>query len=139
MTSRHASGALHDVTPYLMYRDAAGGLAFCAAVFGAVERMRHVEPDGRIAHAQLQIGDSLLMVSQANPGFPEMPAVEDCERAPMSLFLEVADADATVERALAQGARLVYAVADREYGRSGSVRDPYGYHWHITSPARMAA
>ncbi|WP_428420933.1 VOC family protein [Methylibium sp.] len=138
MSSTRASGALHNVTPYLMYRDAAGGIAFCIAAFGATERMRHVEPDGRIAHAQLQIGDSLLMVSQANPAFPEMPAVEDCEHSPMSLFLEVDDADATVERALVQGARLVYAVADRDYGRSGSVRDPYGYHWHITSPVRAA-
>lgn len=136
MTPARASGALHHVTPYLMYRDAAGGIAFCVTVFGAVERMRHVEPDGRIAHAQLQIGDSLLMVSQVSPAFPEMPAIEDCERSPMSLFLEVDDADATVARALEQGARIVYAVADREYGRSGSVRCPYGYHWHVTSPVR---
>lgn len=81
MSSPYACGALHDVTPYLMCRDAGGGIAFCIAAFGAAERMRHVDADGgRIAHA------------------------------------------------LAQGARLVYAVADRDHGRSGSVRDPYGYH-----------
>jgi uncharacterized glyoxalase superfamily protein PhnB len=77
-TTTRASGALHSVTPYLMYRDAAGGIAFCIAAFGATEVMRHTEGEGagrRIAHAQLLIGDSLLMVSQANPAYPDMPAV----------------------------------------------------------------
>lgn len=140
--SARASGALHTVTPYLVYRDAAGALAFCRAAFGATEVLRHVEPgaDGgeRIAHAQLRLGDSLLMVSQANSAYPEMPAVEDRAPSPVSLFLEVDDADATVARALAQGARLAYPVADRDYGRSGTVQDPFGVLWHVTSPPRAA-
>jgi len=140
--SARASGALHTVTPYLVYRDAAGALSFCCAAFGATEVLRHVEPgaDGgvRIAHAQLRLGDSLLMLSQANPAFPEMPPIEDRAPSPVSLFLEVDDADATVARALGHGARLVYPVADRDYGRSGTVQDPFGVLWHVTSPPRAA-
>lgn len=137
--SPSASGALHSITPYLMYRDAAGGIAFCIAAFGATELMRHTEAEGsgqRIAHAQVQIGDSMLMVSQYNPAYPEMAAVEDSNASPISLFLEVDDADATVARALALGAVVVYPIEDRPYGRSGSIRDPFGYHWHVTSQPR---
>jgi PhnB protein len=138
MSTTKASGALHTVTPYLMYRDAAGGIAFCIAAFGATEVMRHTEGE-RIAHAQLRIGDSLLMVSQANPAYPDMPGAEDSGPSPISLFLEVDDADATVARAVERGAVLVYPIGDREYGRSGTVRDPFGYHWHITSQPRSGA
>jgi len=138
-TSEKASGAFHAVTPYLMYRDAAGGIAFCCAAFGAIEQMRDTSPDGRIAHAQLRIGDSLLMISQANPDYPDMVAIEDVGASPIGLFLEVDNADETVARALELGARLLYPLADQPYGRSGSVRDPFGYHWHITSQPRPAA
>jgi uncharacterized glyoxalase superfamily protein PhnB len=132
MPTTYASGALNALTPYLMLRDAAGGIAFYGGAFGAVEVMRHTEGE-RIAHAQLRFGDALLMLSQANPDYPEMPAAEDSGHAPISFFLEVDDADATVARAVQLGAQPVYPVADRDYGRSGSVRDPYGVHWHITS------
>lgn len=138
-TAEKASGALHAVTPYLVYLDAAGGIAFCRTVFGAVEQMCDTTPEGRIAHAQVRIGDSLLMISQANPAFPDMVAVEACAASPISLFIEVEDADATVARALDQGATLVHPLSDQPYGRSGTVRDPFGYHWHITSQPRPAA
>lgn len=134
-----ASGALHTVTPYLMYRDAAGGIAFCSAAFGAVEQMRDTTTDGRIAHAQLRIGDSLLMISQANPDYPDMVPIEDRTGSPMSLFLEVADANETIARALHEGATLVYPLRDQPYGRSGTVRDPFGYLWHVTSQPRARA
>jgi uncharacterized glyoxalase superfamily protein PhnB len=139
-----ASGAKSAVTPYLMYRDAAGAIDFCKAVFGAVEVLRHVADDGRIVHAQLrvpapsaQLGDALLMVSQSTPAYEAwMPAVEDRVPSPASLFIEVADADATVAGALAHGATLIHPIGDQDYGRSGSVRDPFGYVWHVTSQPR---
>jgi uncharacterized glyoxalase superfamily protein PhnB len=139
-----ASGALHAVTPYLMYRDAAGAIEFCRAAFGAVEVMRHVADDGRIVHAQLrvpgpssEIDDALIMLSQATPAYEAwMPAVETRVPSPASLFIEVADADATVAKAIAHGASLIHPIGDNDYGRSGSVRDPFGYVWHVTSQPR---
>jgi len=132
MSTTYASGALHALTPYLMLSDAEAGIAFYRAAFDAVEVMRHMDGQ-RIAHAQLRFGDALLMLSQANPAYPEMPAAEASGPSPVSFFLEVGDADATVARAVDLGAQLVYPIADRDYGRSGSLRDPFGVHWHVTS------
>ncbi|HEU4458517.1 MAG TPA: VOC family protein [Methylibium sp.] len=130
-TRRYASGALHALTPCFSLRDAEAGIAFYAAAFGAREVMRHMD-GARIAHAQLRIGDALLMLSHDNPAYPEIPAAED-SASPVGFFLEVGDADATVARAVELGAALVYPLRDQDYGRSGTVRDPFGLHWHVTS------
>jgi len=121
------------VAPYLIVKDAARALEFYARVFGAVELERFTTPDGRIGHAEIRIGDSVLMFADE---FPE----EGCRaptpgvRPPVALHVYVEDADAVVARAAALGARVERAVADQEYGdRRGDVTDPFGHRWLVAT------
>ena len=123
--------AVHELYPYLRARDAGQAIDFYKQVFGATEKFRLVEPGGRIGHAELLLGSSTLMLSAE---FPELGcfAPEPDARSSFVLHLHVDDADATIERAVAAGARLVRAPEDHFYGeRSGTVRDPFGYDWLI--------
>jgi uncharacterized glyoxalase superfamily protein PhnB len=122
---------LHALTPYLAVPDATAALDFYVDVFGAVRRGEPiVMPDGRIGHAEIALGDSVVMLAEE---FPEMGL-----RAPapgavsVSLRLEVADPDAVVARAVARGARLERPVTDSPYGRGGVVVDPAGHRWMIS-------
>jgi PhnB protein len=121
------------VTPYLIVSDGAGAIAFYAEAFGATERMRHTMPDGRIGHAELTIGASMIMLADE---FPEQNARGPGALgfSPVGLHLFVADVDALVACATAAGATLLRPVADHFYGdRNGSVRDPFGHVWHVTT------
>lgn len=121
------------ITPYLIVSDGAGAIAFYAKAFGAAERMRHTMPDGRIGHAELTIGDSMVMLADE---FPEQNARGPGALgfSPVGLHLFVADVDAVVARATGAGAAIVRPVADQFYGdRSGSVSDPFGHVWHVTT------
>jgi PhnB protein len=123
----------HAVTPYLIVDDCAGAIAFYAKVFGATERMRHAMPDGRIGHAELAIGDSMIMLADA---FPEQNACAPGAfgGSPVGLHLFVEDVDAVVARAISAGAAVIRPVADQFYSdRSGSVTDPFGHVWHVTT------
>jgi len=112
------------VTPYLFVDGAERLVAFLIAAFGAQEVLRSLRPDGRIANAQLRIGDVMLMISEASAGYPAMPA---------SYYLYVDDADAVMARALAAGATLEMAVANMPYDdRQGGVVDPCGNLWWIS-------
>ena len=112
------------VTPYIFVRDAEAFLNFLANALGGEERGRHLRPDGEIAHAEVRVGESSLMLSEAVENYPAMPA---------SYYLYVADADASMERALRSGATLEMAVGDMPYGdRQGGVRDPFGNLWWIS-------
>jgi PhnB protein len=123
----------HSLTPYIAVEGAARAIAFYAAAFGARERMRLAMPGGdRIAHAELEIGDSVVMLADPWPeaGFraPEGEAVS------ASLHLYVEDADAVFARALAAGATEVQPMETKFYGdRSGTLRDPFGHRWNITT------
>ena len=112
------------VTASLCLEGADRAIAFYAQAFGAKERMRLATPDGRIAHAELQIGDSIVMLSEAI-------------REPVtsaSLYLYVPDVDAAFARAVAAGARVTMEVADMFWGdRFGSVIDPFGVRWGIAT------
>lgn len=115
----------HSVTPYLVVEGASRLIEFAKAAFGARETERLAAPEGRIGHAELRIGDSVIMLADAHG-----------ERAPMPCMLHVYvdDADATYQRALAAGATSVQAPADQFYGdRSGGVRDPCGNLWWIAT------
>lgn len=123
--------ATHDLYAYLRARDAEAAIDFYIRAFGATEKFRLVEPGGRIGHAELQFGPALLMVSAE---FPEYGIHAPDPDAPSGfvLHLHVDDADATIERAVAAGGKLVRAPQDHFYGeRSGTVRDPFGYDWLI--------
>lgn len=123
----------HTITPYLMLRDAAAAIEFYKKAFGATELMRDAAADGKIHHAEIQIGDSQVMITDEVSQFPELRSVQSFGGSPMNMFLYVDDADALVKRAVDAGAKLIMEVQDKPYGRSGGVKDPYGLDWWVCS------
>jgi PhnB protein len=113
------------VTPYLVVDGATNVLDFVKQAFGAEEKFRMDTPDGKIGHAEVQIGDSIVMLGDAGAENPAMPAM-------IHLYLE--DCDATYERALAAGATSEREPTDQFYGdRSAGVRDSAGNLWWIAT------
>lgn len=123
----------HSVTPYLTVSDASQALAFYKAAFGAVELYRLAEPTEKVMHAEIKVGNSVLMLADEYPDLGVRGPIA-YGGSPVSLLLYVEDADAQVERALSAGAKLVRPVKDQFYGdRSGAVADPFGYTWTIAT------
>ena len=123
----------HTITPYLIVNDGAGAIEFYQKAFGATEIMRMPGPDGRVAHAELKIGDSQIMLADV---CPEMGASspQTLGGSPVSFLLYVEDVDAAAEQAIAAGAKMLRPVEDKFYGdRSGSFADPFGHQWHIST------
>jgi PhnB protein len=123
----------HAITPYLCINGAAGAIEFYARAFGAAEVMRIAQPDGRVGHAEVRIGDSHVMLADE---FPEMNfrSPTTIGGAAVHLHLYTDDVDAMVARAVAAGATLVRSVQDQFYGdRVGTVADPYGHVWHVST------
>jgi PhnB protein len=121
------------VTPYLCVDGAAAAIEFYVSVLGAVERGRMSAPDGKVGHAELNIGDSLVMLADE---WPDMGAKgpRAYGGSPVTLHVYVEDVDAVVERAVAAGATLKGAVEDRFYGdRSGQIEDPWGHVWSLAT------
>lgn len=123
----------HTATPYLIITNAAEAIEFYKKVFGATELSRLTTPDGKVGHAEIRIGDSRIMLADE---FPEWDA-----RSPQTIggsavfiMLYVDDVDAVVSGAVAAGAKLFRSVEDHFYGdRSGSVTDPFGHKWTIST------
>ena len=133
MTNTSPTRAL-QVTPYLNVRDAAAAIDFYVAALGAVELHRLVGDDGRIGHAQLQFGGSVIMLADEYPEFgvsgPESLGGSSC-----SFHLEVDDVYAAHARAIAHGAIAERPVEDQFHGsRQGAVRDPFGHRWVRSAP-----
>ena len=123
----------HTVTPYLIFTGASDAIAFYKQALGAEEVMRLGGPGGKIAHAEIKIGDSRVMLADEHP---EIGAVspKTVGGSPVSIHLYVEDVDRAVERAIAAGAKLVRPVADQFYGdRIGGIEDPHGYRWFIAT------
>lgn len=119
----------HTVTPYLMVRGAARAIDFYRNAFGASEVMRFNEPNGRIAHAEIRIGDSHVMLADENDTYHSPQTLGG---AGASLMLYVEDVDRTFARAVAAGATVHRPVADQFYGdRTGTIVDPFGHVWSI--------
>lgn len=123
---------MQTITPYISAKSSAAVIDFCTRVFGATETMRHTDDAGLVRHAEITIGSSSIMLSDENPAFPDMRGVETYGGSPISLFVNVDDADAAAARAVAAGAKILYPIRDQSYGRSGSIQDPFGIIWHIT-------
>jgi PhnB protein len=123
------------VTPCLVVRGAAKALDFYAEVFGATERMRMPGPDGTIAHAEIEIGDSVVIVEDENPDTgTTAPPAGGLPGSPVFQFVYVADVDATVARAVELGASMKRAPEDQFYGdRDGYIIDPFGHGWTVAS------
>jgi PhnB protein len=114
------------VIPYLIVNGAESFLAFLTKAFGATEMMRELHPDGAIRHAQVRIGDSVVMVSDSRPEHPAIPSM---------IFLYVESADETYEMALTAGATSIRAPQDESHGNHmGGVVDPFGVQWWMANP-----
>ena len=121
------------VTPYLIVDGGDAAIGFYKSVLGATERGRMDGPDGKVGHAELEIGDSLVMLADEHP---EVDAFgpKSVGGTPVSLHIYVEDADSTFERAIDAGAKQLQPVEDKFYGdRSGSFEDPFGHHWNVAT------
>jgi PhnB protein len=115
----------HTVTPYIVVPGVAKLMEFLKQAFDAQETERHQRPDGAIQHAEVRIGDSMIMMGEPQPPQKPMPAM---------IYLYVADADALYQRALKAGATSVRAPADQPYGdRMGGVEDSWGNQWWVAT------
>jgi PhnB protein len=113
------------VTPYLVISGVAELIDFLKQAFDAKEIHRMARPDGKIMHAEVKIGDSVIMMGEASGASAPMPAM---------IHLYVEDADATYRRALEAGATSVRELADQFYGdRTGGVKDRFGNQWWIAT------
>jgi PhnB protein len=120
-------------TPYLCVSGASDAIAFYVKAFGAVETSRLAEPDGRLGHAEIRIGDAPLMLSDE---YPEegVRSPATLGGTPVAIHLYVTDVDALAERAVAAGAKLLRPVADQFYGdRSATLLDPFGHRWFFAT------
>ena len=123
----------HSVTPYLICKGAAKAIEFYKQAFGATELFRMEGPGDSVGHAEIKIGDSPIMLADE---FPEMQArsPESYGGSPVSIMLYVEDVDKVVERAVADGAKVVRPVQDQFYGdRNGTLTDPFGHTWTIAT------
>ncbi len=131
MTKRIPDG-YHTATPYLYIKGAAKAIEFYKKAFGAVETMPAMtQPDGTVGHAEIKIGNSMIMLSDEMPqmGARSAATLGGCSSA---ILLYVEDADAVFKRAVDAGASVVEAIEDKFYGdRAGAITDPFGQRWDI--------
>jgi len=131
MAVKSVPDGYHTVTPYLIINGAVQALEFYKRAFGAAETVRMPDPKGRIAHAEIKIGDSMIMLADEHP--------EMGHRGPrtlggtsVSILLYVPDVDTVFDRAIKAGAKSQRPVADQFYGdRMGTLEDPFGHVWTI--------
>ena len=122
-----------QISPYIGFKDAARAIDFYVKAFGAVELFRLAEPSGRIGHAEIRIGNAILMLSDEYPDFGALSA-QTLGGCPIALHIFVADVDAFVARAVQGGATVLRAVKDEFYGdRVGQIADPFGYKWMVST------
>jgi PhnB protein len=121
------------VTPYLIVHDGAAAIAFYESVLGATERLRMAGPDGKVGHAELAVGDSVIMLADEHPEIGAR-GPKSVGGTPVSLHVYVEDVDSVFERAIDAGAKAVRPVEDRFYGdRSGGFEDPFGHRWDVAT------
>ncbi|HEX4214811.1 MAG TPA: VOC family protein [Candidatus Dormibacteraeota bacterium] len=129
------SDSYRRVTPALVVDGAAKAIEFYGEVFGTTERARIPGPDGTVAHAEIVLGDSILIVEDPSSyTSTKAPAPGGLDGSPFFLYVYVEDVDATVARAVELGATQVRAPQDQFYGeRDGFIIDPFGHGWTIAS------
>jgi PhnB protein len=123
----------HTLTPDLIVKGAAQAIEFYTKAFGARELCRMADPSGKVGHAEIQMGDSPLMLADEHPelGFRSPQSIGGT---PVSLLLYVEDVDAVAAQAVAAGAKVLRPVKDQFYGdRSGTFADPFGHVWTIAT------
>ena len=124
----------HSITPMLIVKDGLKAIEYYKKVFGAMDKGTMMMPDNKsVAHAELMIGDSKIMLSDE---FPEMKSLSPTTigGTPVSLYLYIEDVDKTFNLAVAEGGKSLFPVQDRFYGdRHGSIQDPFGHIWSIAT------
>ena len=139
MTKSHVKpipDGMHTVTPHLVCAGAADAIEFYKKAFHAVEVGRMPSPEGKLIHAHIRIGDSSIMLVDEFPGWGSF-GPKSLKGSPVTIHLYVEDADATVARAVAAGAKVTMPLDDTFWGdRYGKLEDPFGHHWSIATHMR---
>ena len=121
------------VIPYLSVDGAAAAIDFYRDIFGAKERVRMSGPEGKVGHAEIEIGDSVIMLADPFPG-ASLPTPKELGGTSVFMMVYVEDVDDVFARAMKAGAKEIRAVEDQFYGdRSAQFEDPFGHHWNIAS------
>jgi PhnB protein len=129
-----AEHTYNSLQPYLMIKDCAAAMEFYHKAFGATERLRMPRGNGSVAHAEMQFGDTMVMMADENVENGAF-APDHYGGSPVMLHFYVEDCDATYKRALSLGAKSVREPADQPYGdRQAGVLDPFGYKWYVSTP-----
>ena len=123
----------NTITPYLVIKGAANAIEYYKNVLGATVVVSIDSPNGQVGHAELQIGDSKFMLADENPSMGARSA-ESIGASPVSLYVYLPDCDKVIEKAVAEGAKLLKPAQDQFYGdRSGFFQDPFGHYWCIAT------
>lgn len=127
---------MHSVTPHLVCAGAADAIEFYKKAFNAVEAGRLPGPQGKLMHAMIRIGDSVVMLVDEMPEWGSF-GPKSLKGSPVTIHLYVEDVDAVVARAVAAGAKITMPVADMFWGdRYGKLEDPFGHHWSVATHIR---
>ena len=133
MKTNYIPTGYHTATPYLIVNGAARAIDFYRQVFGATEEVRMDEPGGKVGHAEIRIGDSVIMLADEHPEI-NARSPQSIGGTPVSLLLYVPDCDAVVAKAVSLGAKVLKPLQDQFYGdRSGTLADPFGHQWTIAT------
>src|SRR5258708_3435631 len=134
---KHIPEGMSAVTPHLVIRGADEAIEFYKKAFGAVEEFRMPGPDGKLAHAQIRIGGSAIMLGEEAPSWGAL-GPKAIGGSPVNIHLYVENADATMARAEKAGAKVTMPVADMFWGdRYGKLEDPYGHRWSLATFVRQ--
>lgn len=123
----------HTATPYLIVKGGADAIEFYKKAFGATESFRMMRPDGRVGHAEIKIGDSVIMLADEHPEIGAR-SPQTIGGSPISIHLYVEDVDAVFNKAVAAGAKVQRPLQDQFYGdRTGGLLDPFGHAWYVAT------
>ena len=123
----------HTITPYLIIKGAKKAMEFYTKAFGAKETFKMLDERGEVGHAEMRIGNSMIMLAEENPKMPHKSATT-LGGSPISVLLYVEDCDAVFNQAVQAGAKVERPLANQFYGdRTGGVKDPFGYDWYIST------
>lgn len=127
---------MHTITPHLVCADAAKAIDFYKKAFNAQELSRLAGPDGKIMHASLRIGDSVVMLSEEAPRWGSL-GPKALKGSPVTIHIYTDDVDAFVDRAVSAGAKITMPIADMFWGdRYGKIEDPSGHQWSVAKHVR---
>lgn len=122
-----------NVTPYLIVKGGASAIEYYKKAFGATELVRMAQPDGKVGHAEIKIGDSIIMLADENASV-NARSPQSLGGSPVMIHLYVEDVDAVFNRAIAAGGTVERPLKDQFYGdRTGGLVDPFGHRWYVAT------